>query len=444
MTHPPSSASSSSVSLLALLAPCIAQALIALDYASVYIALPTMAHQLQLSTSEMQWIVSCYGLSFAALLLLGGSLCDRLGARCIFSTGMTLFLLASVLGGIATDGTLLLIARAGQGIGAAMLQPSVMALIAQNFHGKSHYRALAIWSAIGTLGLVLGVILGGVLTVISWRALFYINIPPGLAALWLVRYHSQGIKTRQTPPRFGFGALLGCATAGTLVWALMRYTETGQIDFLANKIVCVMLLLFILHERYATAPLLARALRNIHGLQTGWLCSALYMASVGSQFYAMTLLWQQTLKLDSMKTGLLFTPLALLIVMGNMVYSRLSTRFSSMRLLMAGFACAGIGLKLLSVSLTDSLSMTFIAGIALSGLGHGIIYPAMFAVGLTNAPVAQQGRASALMITSQYMAGAMTLAIISVLIGFEPSFNDWANVFELLSALAFIGMMVAL
>ncbi|MBS0849410.1 MFS transporter [Citrobacter sp. JGM124] len=444
MAQLPCPASRSSVSLLPLLAPCIAQALIALDYASIYVALPALTHQLALSTSEMQWVISVYGLSFAALLLLGGSLCDRLGARLVFTAGISVFLLASMLGGMATDVMPLLIARSGQGLGAAMLQPAVMALIAQNFQGKSHNRALAIWGATGALGLVSGVMLGGILTAVSWRMIFFINVPPGLLALWLVRRHYLPIHTREITSTLGIGALMGCAAAGSCVWALMRYSDTGVADFLANRVACVMLLLFIFHERYAAEPLLSRTLRQIPGLQTGWLCSALYMASVGSQFYVMTLLWQQMFSLDTIRTGLLFTPLALLIVVGNIIYSRLSARFTHARLLMAGFACAGIGLKLLSVALTDSFSLTVITGLALSGLGHGLIYPAMFAVGLTNVPLAQQGRASALMITSQYMSGAVTLAIISVLLGVAPAFNDWSSVFDLLSALAFIGMMVAI
>lgn len=444
MTQNQAVASTSSVRYLALLAPCIAQALIALDYAIVYVALPTLAHQLHLSDSEMQWVVSLYGLSFAALLLMGGSLCDRLGARRVFSIGMSLFLVASALGGMAADGSLLLIARGGQGLAAAMLQPAVMALMAQRFHGESHNRALAIWGAIGALGLVSGVVLGGVLTAISWRTIFFINIPPGLLALWLVRQHYQQIRSQEASQPVGFGALTGCAAAGALVWAMMRYAETGAVDYLANQIAAAMVILFIVHERFAAQPLLSRTLRAIPELQTGWLSSAFYMASVGSQFYAMTLLWQQTLQLNAVTTGLLFTPLALLIVVGNVIYSKLSVRFTPGQLLMAGFACAGLGLKSLSIELTDPLSLSFIAGIVLSGIGHGLIFPGMFAVGLTKVPQQQQGRASALIITSQYMAGAMTLAVISVLLGVAPDMTHWSSVFDLLSALAFIGMLVAL
>ena len=436
--------SAPSVRYLALLAPCIAQALIALDYAIVYVALPTLAQQLTLSVSEMQWVVSLYGLSFAALLLMGGSLCDRLGARRVFSFGMMGFLLASMLGGLASDGSLLLIARGGQGLAAAMLQPAVMALLAQRFHGESHNRALAIWSAIGTLGLISGVMLGGVLTAISWRTIFFINLPPGLLALWFVRKHYQQQRPERAPQPVGIAALVGCAAAGALVWAMMRYAETGTLDFLANQIAAAMLILFILHERFAAHPLLSRALREIPGLQIGWLSSAFYMASVGSQFYAMTLLWQQTLQLDAVTTGLLFTPLALMIVVGNLIYTRLSPSFTNGQLLMAGFAGAGLGLKLLSVTPDSPLSLSFIAGIILSGIGHGIIFPAMFAVGLKNVPLQQQGRASALIITSQYIAGAMTLAMISLLLGVKPAMADWAEVFSLLSALAFTGMLVAL
>lgn len=444
MTQTHTLSTPSSTRYLALLSPGIAQALIALDYAIVYVALPTLAQQLHLSLSEMQWVVSLYGLTFAALLLLGGSLCDRLGARRIFSIGMALFLLSSVLGGLAQNGTLLLIARCGQGIAAALLQPAVLALMAQRFQGESHRRALAIWSAIGALGLVAGVVLGGVLTALSWRAIFFINLPPGLLALWRVQRDFPHRLPSEEMSRTGIGALVGCATAGALVWAMMRYAESGAPDFLANRLAAAMLLLFILHERFAPQPLLARSLRNLPGLQSGWLSSACYMASVGSQFYAMTLLWQQTLQQDAITTGLLFTPLALLIVAGNALYTRLTAHYTSSQVLMVGFASAALGLWLLATSLFTPLSPQFILGIALSGMGHGLIYPAMFAVGLTAVPVPQQGRASALIVTSQYTTGAMMLAAISVVLGVQPDVVRWSAVFYLLSGAAVAGMLIAL
>ncbi|WP_145506656.1 MFS transporter [Yersinia alsatica] len=429
---------------LTLLAPGIAQALIALDYAIVYVALPTLAQQLGLSLSEMQWVVSLYGLTFAALLLLGGSLCDRVGARRIFSIGMTLFLLASVLGGLAQDGSLLLIARGGQGIAAALLQPAVLALMAQRFHGEAHRRALAIWSAIGALGLVAGAILGGVLTALNWRTIFFLNLPLGLLALWLVRRDFPILRPQSEAQGIGIGALVGSAAAGALVWALMRYAESGEADFFANRLAAAAILLFILHERYAPRPLLSHSLRALPGLQSGWLSSACYMASVGSQFYAMTLLWQQTWQQDAVTTGLLFTPLALLIVVGNALYTRLTARYASSQVLAAGFASAALGLGLLAAALTTPLSPLFIFGIVLSGIGHGLIYPAMFAVGLASVPTQQQGRASAVMITSQYTAGAMALAAITVLLGTQPDLGDWSIVFQLLTGAALIGMLIAL
>ncbi|NIF34054.1 MFS transporter [Enterobacter sp. Cy-643] len=427
----------------ALSAPGIAQALIALDYAIVYVALPTLAQSLNLSLSEMQWVVSLYGLTFAALLLAGGSLCDRLGARRMFSLGMALFLLSSVAGGLAQSGTLLLIARCGQGMAAALLQPAVLALMAQRFHGEAHRRALAIWSAIGALGLVAGVMLGGVLAALDWRTIFFINIPPGLLALWLVRRDYLSLSPQGEKRRAGIGSLVGCFAAGTLVWALMRYGETGQPDYVANRFAVAMGILFLLHERFAPQPLLTRSLRALPGLQTGWLSSACYMASVGSQFYAMTLLWQQTLQQDAVTTGLMFAPLALLIVAGNTLFTRLTTRYGSAAVLAAGFACSALGLWLLSVGLASPLSAVFISGIALSGLGHGLIFPAMFAVGLSSTPLNQQGRASALMATSQYMAGAMMLAVLSVVLGQAPDIAQWATAFRLLGAAAVAGMLIA-
>lgn len=426
-----------------LLVPGIAQALIALDYAIVYVALPTLAQDLALSPGEMQWVVSLYGLIFAGLLLLGGSLCDRLGARRIFILGMGLFLFSSVIGGLAHSAVLLLIARGGQGSAAALMQPAILALMAQHFQGEAHRRALAIWSATGALGLVAGVMLGGLLAELSWRAIFFINLPPGLLALWRVSRDFPLLRTEREKPRAGLGALAGCATAGAIVWALMRYAETGQPDFLANRLALGMLLLFIAHERFAARPLLSEQLRTLPGLQSGWISSACYMASVGSQFYAMTLLWQQTFGLGAVVTGLLFTPLALLIVAGNGLYTRLSARFSSAGVLTVGFGAAALGLWLLSTTLNLPFSIAFMLGIALSGLGHGLIYPAMFAIGLTATPVMLQGRASALMVTSQYAAGAMMLAIITVLLGAHPSLEAWRNVFQWLTGAALVGMCVA-
>ncbi len=426
-----------------LLVPGIAQALIALDYAIVYVALPTLAKDLALTPGEMQWVVSLYGLIFAGLLLLGGSLCDRLGARRIFTLGMGLFLFSSIIGGLAHNAALLLIARGGQGMAAALLQPAVLALMAQRFQGEAHRRALAVWSATGALGLVAGVMLGGLLAELSWRAIFFINLPPGLLALWAVSRDFPLLRTEKENQRTGLGALAGCATAGAIVWALMRYAETGQPDFLANRLALGMLVLFIVHERFAATPLLSERLRTLPGLQSGWISSACYMASVGSQFYAMTLLWQQTFGLGAVVTGLLFTPLALLIVVGNALFTRLSARFSGAGVLTVGFAAAALGLWLLSTALNMPFSLAFMLGIALSGLGHGLIFPAMFAIGLTATPLTLQGRASALMVTSQYTAGAMMLAIITVLLGAHPSLETWRTVFQWLTGAALVGMCVA-
>ncbi|WP_312686927.1 MFS transporter [Kosakonia sp.] len=444
MTQLNALASSSFARYRPLLAPGIAQALIALDYAIVYVALPTLARQLHLSLSEMQWVVSLYGLTFAALLLPGGSLCDRFGARRIFSIGMALFLFSSLLGGLALNGTLLLVARGGQGIAAALLQPAILALMGQRFQGESHRRALAIWSALGALGLVAGVVLGGVLTALSWRAIFLINLLPGLLALWWVKHDDPIVPVQHPAERTGFGALVGCAAAGALVWAMMCYAGNGAADYVANRLAAAMLLVFILHERFAPQPLLSRRLRSLPGLQSGWLSSAFYMASVGSQFYAMTLFWQQTLQRDAVTTGLQFTPLAVLIVTGNALYTRLIARYTSASVLVIGFAFAALGLWLLASALPTAHAPIFMLGIVLSGLGHGLIYPAMFAVGLAAVPASLQGRASALMVTSQYTAGAITLAALSLLIGSQPDITHWSAAFQLLSGAAAVGVLVAL
>lgn len=430
--------------LRALLAPGIAQALIALDYSIMYVALPALSAQLHIGFASAQWIISLYGLTFSGLLLIGGWLCDRLGARRAFSHGLVLFLLMSVLGGIAQGETLLLLARGGQGVAAALMQPAILALIGQRFQGAAHRRALSIWSATGALGLVAGVVLGGVLVGFGWRWVFFINIPPGLLALALVLRHFAQQKILTSARAFSFGALLGSAAAASLVWALTRLAETGQADFLANRLSATLILLFVLHECVASRPLLSKALRALTTLRTGWLASACYMASVGSQFYVMTLLWQQHFQLDVLTTGLLFIPLAAMIVVGNAVFSRAAARYATQTLLTLGFTLSIIGLLALAYSVATPLSLPFILGIVLSGLGHGVIYPAMFSLGLQDVSTEQQGRASAVLVTSQYASGAIALAILTLLLGPAASLENWSHAFALLGGAAGLGLVVAI
>src|SRR6201999_1728126 len=195
----------------------LAQFLIALDYSIVYLALPSMARGLALTPALAPWVVSAYAVLFAGFLVLGGRLADRFGPRPMFVLAIALFGVASGAGAAAGDGAVLLAARGLQGLGAALLQPAVLGLIgAALATGPARSRALAVWSAVGAGGLAAGVLLGGLLTAVSWRLTLLVNVPPaaacaGLAAPWRGPAPSAG---RRRPRRPGTGGGVGAEHRG--------------------------------------------------------------------------------------------------------------------------------------------------------------------------------------------------------------------------------------
>src|SRR6201999_2748733 len=210
----------------------LAQFLIALDYSIVYLALPSMARGLALTPALAPWVVSAYAVLFAGFLVLGGRRADRCGPRPMFVLAIALFGVASGAGAAAGDGAVLLAARGLQGLGAALLQPAVLGLIGTAFAaGPARSRALAVWSAVGAGGLAAGVLLGGLLTAVSWRLTLLVNVPPAaacavLAARW--RGRPAGAGAREPAGRVPVAAsALSTAAVVTLVLGLTVGTAQG-------------------------------------------------------------------------------------------------------------------------------------------------------------------------------------------------------------------------
>src|SRR5215217_8081346 len=177
--HPPEPAAGRSrLGLLVLL--CVAQLMVILDISAVNVALPDMASDLGISGGDIGWTITSYSLIFGSLLLLGGRAADLLGRRRVFLAGLTVFTLASLASALAGSAATLFAARAGQGLGAAMLSPAALSIIMTAFQGPERTKALGAWGAVGGAGAAIGVLLGGALTELDWRAIFYINLPVGL------------------------------------------------------------------------------------------------------------------------------------------------------------------------------------------------------------------------------------------------------------------------
>ncbi|MCP3012220.1 MFS transporter [Nocardiopsis dassonvillei] len=428
---------------------CLAQFLIALDYSIIYVAMPSVGVDLGLSSSVLQWIVSAYALLFAGLLLVGGRVCDRVGAKRVFLVSVVVFGAASALGGFAQEGVALLVSRGVQGLSAAFLQPATIGLISATFAaGPARSRALSVWGAIGASGLAVGAILGGVLTEVSWRWTFLINIPLTLLAalgglLWLAAssQRERGARVPLSASMMGTGALLALVVGLTLV----ADTEASGLYVGGACLVAVVLgLAFIANEMKSDNVMVDRSLRRTRSLGAGVVATYLYMASVGSEFYLVTLLLQELEGFTPLQAGLGFLPLAVMVTLGNMAAGRAVERVGAGTTMTAGFLISFIGLALLAAMLGSGTYAThLVPGLLLSGFGHGVIYTSMFVIGTRDVPDRHQSTAGALMTTSQYLSAAVTVALLTIILGTDPTATEFRWAFVLTAVFAVAGMLIS-
>jgi MFS family permease len=432
-----------------LLVLSVAQFLIALDYSIIYIALPSIAGDLRFDPALAQWVVSAYAVLFAGFLVVGGRLSDRVGAGRLFVVAVIGFGVASAVGGAAEDGVTLLAARGAQGLCAALLQPAVLGLIGTTFPaGPERSRAVGVWGSVGASGLAAGAILGGLLTTASWRLTFLVNVPLTLlcalgAAVW-VGSSREDLPAGRIPM---LAAVLGTGTVLTLVLGLTLGSGRGWAT--ASTLVClglaaVLFTGFVRNESVSRNVLVEPLLRRTRSLRAGAAATALYMASVGSEFYLLTLLLQSLKGYSPFEAGLAFLPLAALVTVGGTVTGRAVRRLGAARALAAGFAIAAAGLVWIVLALHGpSYASGLLPGLLLSGFGHGIVYTSMFIIGTHDVPPAYQGTAGALLTTSQYLSGAVTVAVLTLALGPVPDYGGFRLAFLLTAAAAAAGCVLA-
>lgn len=443
------STSSASARTAGLLLLSLAQFLIALDYSVIYVALPSIGHSLKLGADTLQWVVSAYAVLFAGFLLVSGRAGDRFGARRILVAALVLFGLAATAGGLANSGGLLLAARGAQGLGAALMQPAIIALINRTFEaGPAREKALAVWGTVGASGLAAGALLGGVLTSASWRWTMLVNLPvAAVCAVAAPRLLPSDDRRADQRALSAAGAVLATTASLAVVSALTFAAVHGWTDgrtagFGAGGVLLVAG--FVWHERKSAAPLIDRALRSNAMLQLGAASTALYMASVGAEFYVITLVLQNRYGYSPLRAGLGFLPLALCIVAGNMLAGRFITRVGSVRLLTIAFVLDAAGLGILAASANGTGYAThMLPGILVSGIGHGLTYTSMFVTGTAGQRDEDQGTAGAVLTTSQYMSAAASLAILVLVMGAPTAAGTYRNAFLTTAGFAAAGALVA-
>lgn len=394
----------------------MAQLMVVLDGTIVNIALPHIQTDLGFSNASLPWVVNAYALAFGGLLLLGGRIGDILGRRKVFMFGVVLFGIASFLGGIAQNETLLLASRILQGLGAAAASPNALALITTTFPaGKERNRAMGVYAAMSGAGAAVGLILGGVLTEASWRWTFFINTPIGLiVAVLAVRY--LGESARQTGKFDMPGAITGTVGLTSLVYGLTHAAQSSwgdatTVSFIAAGVILIGVFLAIeARSRHALMPfrILANRTRGI-----SFFVMLIVGAALFSMFYFLGIYIQNVLGYSALKTGFAFLPFSFGIVVAAQIASTLIARMDPRWISGAGAAIAAGGMFGFTALELDSGYLTgLLPYILLLSFGMGLIFVPLTLTAVSGVANEDSGVGSAVLNTVQQIGGAIGLALL--------------------------------
>ena len=404
---------------LALALLCTVRFIAVLDFSIVNVALPAIQKDLSFSQQNLQWIISAYALTYGGFLLLGGRATDLFGRRRVFMAGLGLFVLASLVGGLAQSQGVIVTARAFQGLGAAIVSPAALSILTTTFsEGKERNRALSIWGAVAASGFAAGVLLGGILTNwLNWRWVMFVNVPIGLVAIGC----SPIVLSESREPTTALHVdLAGAATvtAGLvlLVYALVQAPEVGWITvatLVPGSGAIALLALFVLIESRSPTPLVPLEIFRISTLTGANLVGALLSAAVASMVFVMTLYMQQVLGYSALQTGLAFLPLALAAMIAAPITARLVSRLGVKYTLILGMMAAMVGLLVLTgISVQGRFMRDILPGTVIVGLGSVTGLVTVTIAATSGVRERDQGLASGLLNTSQQIGSAIGLAIL--------------------------------
>ncbi|MBB3081030.1 EmrB/QacA subfamily drug resistance transporter [Streptomyces violarus] len=405
---------------LFVLASC--QLMVVLDITIVNIALPHIQSALDFSTTSLAWVVSAYTLTFGGLLLLGGRAGDILGRRRVFIFGVLLFVLASLLGGLAQNAGQLLGARALQGVGGAIASPTALSLISTTFReGPERNRAFGVFAAVSAGGGAIGLLAGGILVEwLNWRWVLFVNVPIGLL---IVLATPRWIReSERHPGRFDVaGALTSTVGMVLLVYGFIRAAQEGWRDaltlasFAAAVVVLTGFILIERRSRQPITPLHMFADRNRAGTYGIMLCLA---AAIFGMFFFLTLFVQDVLGFSPLEAGLAFLPVSAVIAIGAGLASRFLPVYGPKPFMVVGAILAAAGLAWLTLTDVHSTYAGSVLGpMLVFSLGMGMEFVSLTLMALSNVPTQETGAASGLLNATQQVGGSLGLSILVTMYG---------------------------
>ena len=408
-----------------------AQILVVLDISVVNTALPAIGRSLGLDGGELQWLVTAYLMMSGGGLLLGGRIADLLSRRRVFLVGLGLFTAASLASGFADSAGQLVAARATQGLSAALLTPAALSLVMTRYEGAQRKTALALWGAVGSLGVAAGVLLGGAITTwASWQFIFWVNGPIGAIAL-LVGWH---VIARDDAPRpslrdFDLPAALSViAGLATLVYALGGTSTHGwwSVRTVAALTVALLLLVgFLSIERRAARPLFPPHVWRLRALVSGTTVMLGVTGILVGAVFLTSIFLQTVLGFSALRTGLAFLPFALAITAGTVVARHLLGHLSPRNIAAAGLViCGGAAVLLSAAPGTTSFATDVLPGLTALGLGVGMVFVPVSVTSMAGIPASHAGVASGFLMTGHEIGAALGVAVLSAVASTAGELTD--------------------
>jgi EmrB/QacA subfamily drug resistance transporter len=398
-------------------AMCFALFMLMLDNTVVNVALPSIQDDLGSSLSSLEWTVNGYLLSFGVLLVTGGRLGDIFGRRRMFLVGVAIFTLSSAAAGVASDTTTLVASRVIQGVGGALMMPATLSIVTNAFPPHERGKAIGTWAGVSALALAIGPVVGGLLTEhVSWRAIFYLNVPVGIGAviatLFAVR-ESRDESVGRGVDLAGVAILTTALTA--LVLALIEanswgWGSPGIVALLAVSVVG--LVAFVALERRVRVPMVDLPLfasRNFVGTN---IVALVVTFAMMAQFFFVTLYMQDILGYSPVEAGLRFLPATLMIVLIAPIAGRLTDRVGPRWLIGTGLTVVSVSLYILTTIQVGTTYADIWPSFTLMGFGMALVMSPMSAAAMNAVPVAKAGVASGILSMNRMIGGTLGIAVI--------------------------------
>lgn len=402
-----------------LIVVCVGTFMLLLDITIVNVALPRIALELKASFTEIQWVIDAYALTLASVLLTTGTLADLFGRRLLFAIGLGLFAFTSLLCALSPSAVFLIIARAGQGIGGAIMFATSLALLAQEFHGRERGTAFGAWGATIAASAAVGPLLGGFLTeAFGWSSIFYINVPVGIVALVLTLAkvgESRDPEGRQVD---WIGTVTFTGGLFLIVFAIIRGNAEGWgsaliVSLFAGGI--LLLIVFVISQRVQKRAMFDLNLFRKPTFSGASIAAFSVSAAMFSMFLYLVLYLQTILGYSPLQTGLRFLPFTVVSFFVAAASGNLSTKVPARYLLGGGLLLTGIGLLLMRGLTVSSDWTALLAGFIVAGAGVGLINPALASTAIGVVPPQRSGMASGINSTFRQVGIATGIAILGAI-----------------------------